>query len=77
MGFTLFYSFSLGPFVWAFMAEVLPAAGVSLVASLDWVCLAMNSYVYKPLVGLLGNYAPFWIYGALNFCVGCFAQCRC
>jgi hypothetical protein len=69
MGFLLFYSASLGPFVWAFIAEVLPAAGVSIVVSVDWMGLAMNSYIYKPLVNAFGPCVPFWIFGTLNFCV--------
>lgn len=31
-----FYNWSLGPYIWTYNAEILPAAGVSIATSVNW-----------------------------------------
>ena len=72
IGFVFFYSFSVGPFVWVFVAEVMPAAGISMAITVDWIMLAANSYMFKPLANILTAPGMFWIFAGFDFFVLCF-----
>ena len=72
LAFVALYAVSLGPVMWLYNVEIMPAAGISVATFLNWVFTLGVSFSTPILMeGTPGPAATFWIYAGF-----CFAGCH-
>ncbi len=59
----IFFSLSLGPFVWVYNADILPEKGLAIATFANWICCFVVSLVFPLLVDAWSMQALFFIYG--------------
>ena len=66
--FVALYAISLGPIMWLYNAEIMPAAGLSVATFLNWVFTLGVSFSTPIMIeDSPGPAATFWIYAAFCF----------
>ncbi len=70
--FVMFYSISLGPVPWILVGEILPAKGVSMSVTAEWISSSIVAIGYLHVANAIGRHNTFYIFSCINLAVNQF-----
>lgn len=70
MIYMLIYGLTIGPTVWMYVPEIIPAKMVPFATTLNWIASSFCLIISPIIDESLGSFAVFFIFGGLTLIIG-------